>query len=73
MEGIKKWFASSGIWGGIFAVIGSVLTMAGVGAADVADATTQANNIVTNVINIGTAVGALVAIYGRWKASKKIG
>lgn len=64
----KKWYTSKGVWGGIVTVLALALTAFGygIGADDQAA-------LVDYLVSIGGAVGGLLAIYGRVKASKKVG
>lgn len=70
MEGSKNPLSSVAIWGGIIAVASQLLPVlapfAGLAPAD-------GSEVVTHVRTIGGAVGGLMAIYGRWVATKKIG
>jgi hypothetical protein len=68
MEGIKGFLESKAVWGGIVALAGSAL---GIGHYTLS--TADAAQAVELVVSITTAVGSLVAIYGRVVASKKIG
>lgn len=63
----KKWYTSKSIWGGIVTVLALALTAFGygIGADDQAA-------LVDYAVSIGGAVGGLLAIYGRIKASKKV-
>jgi hypothetical protein len=65
---VKSFFESKAVWGGIIGVAASMAGLAhySLSAADTASAADAA-------INIVTAVGSLMAIYGRVVASKKIG
>lgn len=68
MNDVKGFFASKTIWGGIIAGLGAIGSIFGFdfGAADQAAA-------IDAVYNIMTAVGALLAIWGRVTATKTIG
>lgn len=63
----KKWYESKTIWGGIIALLGAAAGAFGYAV----DADTQAS-IVDLVTVAGTALGGLLAIFGRVKASKKV-
>lgn len=63
----KKWYESKTIWGGIIALLAAAAGALGYAL----DADTQAS-IVDLVTVIGTAMGGLIAIVGRVKASKKV-
>ncbi|ERS12540.1 hypothetical protein Q673_02700 [Marinobacter sp. EN3] len=64
----KPWWASKTVWGGLVAVIASILAAFGydIGAAD-------QEAIVGSIVSVVGAVGGLIAVYGRVKASRKIG
>ena len=67
MTASKPWYASKTIWGSLIAMI------AGIGSAfgfDL-DAQTQAG-LVDGVLKIISASGSLLAIYGRFSATKPI-
>lgn len=68
MNDVKNWWQSKAIWGGIVTVLALALTAFGygIGADDQAALTDY-------LVSIGGAVGGLLAIYGRVKASKKVG
>lgn len=65
---VKSWWASTTIWGAIGVIIVAVLSAFG---ADVADGDAAA--IGSGLGSIATGVFALVAIWGRINASKRIG
>lgn len=73
----KAALASSGILGGLLAVVGTIgQVVTGIGGSEVGDVVTQAQGdipqIIEHVSQIVTAVGAIMAIIGRWKADKPI-
>lgn len=68
MEDFKGMFASKTVWGGIVALLAGVLGILGY----TIDATDQVT-LVETATAIASAVGGVIAIYGRVKASKKIG
>lgn len=63
----KGWYQSKAVWGGIVALLAGILGIFGfnVGAEDQAA-------LAETLLAIGSAVGGLLAIYGRVSASKKI-
>lgn len=69
MNDNKPWYASSGVWGGILA--------AGVGLVALITHTTitqaDVSSLAGDLAAIGGAVGGIIAVYGRIKATKKIG
>lgn len=68
MDNIKSFLASKTIWGAVIAVLPAVAGLFGytVTGGDATDAAGHANAIVT-------AIGGLLAIYGRVTATKRIG
>jgi hypothetical protein len=67
MDGIKGFFESKAVWGGIIGLIGSTV---GLGHYTLSPA--DAASAVQAVTSIATGIGSLLAIYGRVVASKKI-
>lgn len=63
----KKWYASKGVWGGIVTVLALALTAFGYGIGP-----DDQVALTDYLVSIGGAVGGLLAIYGRVKASKKV-
>lgn len=68
MELVKSWMNSKGVWGGIVAAAGGLLAL-GHYTLSAQDAATA----VDLLSGVASAVGGLIAIYGRVVASKKIG
>lgn len=68
MEEFKGLFASRTVWGGILALLAGLAGLFGytVTAEDTATLTEL-------LASVGSAVGGIVAIYGRIVASKRIG
>lgn len=64
----EPWYQSRVTWGAIIAVGGGLAGIAGYAV----DAQDQAQ-IVNGIVGITTAVGGLLAWYGRWRAKKPIG
>lgn len=75
MNGTKSALASVGVWGGVIAVITGALGFFGyaLSADDAATAATHAQSIYDAVMAGVTAVGGLLAIWGRLRATKQIG
>jgi len=71
MSGSKKWYLSKTIWGSVAMIIGLSLRWAGYEVSEV-----DLNNIVDLSLSIASSSlelgGALVAIYGRAKATHVI-
>lgn len=67
MEDFKGLFASKTVWGGIIALLAGIAGMFGY-AISPEDATT----VVDLLAGVGSAIGGLIAIYGRIKATKQI-
>lgn len=68
MEDIKGAFASRAVWGGIVAVLAGIAGIFGY----TIDPALQ-GEIATQALGIAAAVGGVIAIWGRLKATKKIG
>lgn len=68
MNGTKSFLTSKGIWGGLAAVAGG-----GFGFAGYALSPSDAVALIGLAQGIVSSVGGLLAIYGRVKASKRIG
>jgi len=68
MEGEKNILASKTFWGGLVAVASGVLPFfIGVGVPETVQSST------TDLLVQGaSAIGGLLAIYGRWTATKKV-
>lgn len=64
----KSAFASRAVWGGIIAILASALGLWGYSISPDDQA-----RIIDIVVSLGGAVGGAMAIYGRIKATKKIG
>lgn len=71
MNDAKSWFQSSGVWGGIIAAVSGVGPIAAkaLGYDISADDVQQ---VIAAASTIGSAIGGLVAIYGRVTATKVI-
>lgn len=68
IENVKPWYQSSGVWGALLAVFSP-------GIAAVAHLTITQGDIVAmadNLAQLGTTVGAVVALIGRIKATHVI-
>jgi hypothetical protein len=68
MTDVKGFFESRTVWGGLIAFLSGVAAVIGYSV------TPEDQNTLVSVITGGTGTfGAVLAIYGRIKASKKIG
>lgn len=63
----KKWWESSGVWGGLATLVGLALQFMGYGV----DIQTTAD-ITAWFVSVGTAVSAGIALWGRISATKKV-
>lgn len=68
MEDKKSLFASKTFWGAILAGGSALLGIFGVEVSE-----GEKNAILEGATAVGAVVGTLVAIWGRFKASKRIG
>lgn len=69
MNGNKQWYESSGVWGGVIVIISPLIVVFFHMTVSSADATQLADAFA----GIGTAVGGILAVYGRVTATKQIG
>ena len=60
MDDMKQWYASKTVWGGLIAILASLMQAAGVEL----DPTIQ-GDMADNAVALAGAIGGLVAIYGR--------
>lgn len=67
MNDSKKWYQSKSVWGGIVALLAVLLGAFGYSIGD-----GDQSALIDSLSVIGGAVGSLVAIYGRVKASKRV-
>ncbi|QDP59291.1 MAG: hypothetical protein Tp136SUR676911_30 [Prokaryotic dsDNA virus sp.] len=67
MKDSKKWYQSKSVWGGIVALLAVLL-----GAFGYSITGDDQSLLIDSLSIIGGAVGSLVAIYGRVKASKRV-
>lgn len=63
-EGVKPWFASKAIWGGIASLIAGVGLILGIDINQV--------ELTEALLAAGSTIGGLVAIVGRYVANKTI-
>lgn len=74
MDASKPWYQSSGVWGGVVAVVAPVAgffgyTVTADDAKAIADGVTQ---LIVAGSGIASIAGGVIAIVGRVRASKKI-
>ena len=67
MEETKKWYMSKSVWGGIIAVAAAVA-----GAFGFTIGADEQNILAESAVAVAGVVGAVLAVVGRVKASKKI-
>jgi hypothetical protein len=74
MEDTKTLLESTTVWGGIVALLSGAAGLLGyqIDATLQSDIITQITGIMTIAASIGSAVGGVIAIWGRIKATKKI-
>lgn len=68
MENSKQWYHSKTMWGALIAMAAALLQIAGFDL----DPATQ-GDLADSIVALSGAVGALVAIYGRLTAEKRLG
>lgn len=68
MDDMKQWYVSKTVWGGLIAILASLMQAAGVEL----DPTIQ-GDMADNAVALAGAIGGLVAIYGRLTAEKRLG
>lgn len=68
MDDMKQWYLSKTMWGALIAMAAALLQVAGF---DI-DPVTQ-GDFADSIVALSGAVGALVAIYGRLTAEKRLG
>ena len=73
MEDTKGWYASRGVWGSVVTVASIAFALIYGTQIDADTQKTLADQIVALVTAIGTLGGSIVALYGRLKATKRIG
>ena len=67
MEDTKKWYMSKSVWGGMIAVAAAVA-----GAFGFSIGAEEQSILAESAVAVAGVVGAVVAVVGRVKASKKI-
>jgi len=72
-NGLKSWLVSKTIWGAVIVLVSTALKTFGVGDIPAAEQAALTDSIMGLVTTVGQFVGAVIAIYGRVKAEKKIG
>ena len=68
MNGTKAWWQSRAVWGGLVAALAGIGGLFGLNL----DETSQ-GMIVDVAVQMATVAGALIAVIGRVRASKRIG
>lgn len=69
MDQTKAWYASTAIWGGVIAVVAPAVAA----IFHVTVSTQDTAQLADALGGLGTAIGGIIAIFGRVKATKKIG
>ena len=67
MEQSKPWYKSKTVWGGIVALLAGIAGIFGYSVGEEAQAT-----VVESLLAVGSAVGGLIAVYGRVTAKDKV-
>jgi hypothetical protein len=75
MYGTKTWYQSTGVWGGVIAVLSPALAWFGYTlTADDAQALSEATTQIALLVGGATsAIGGVISIVGRVRASRRIG
>ena len=68
MEEMKQWYLSKTVWGGLIAILASLLPAMGLELG--ADSQAQ---LADDLVSLAGAIGGLIAIYGRLTAAKRLG
>lgn len=66
-EYAKPWYSSKGVWGGVVTLLAMVL-----GAFGLALSPEESEQLVLAFTAIGGAVGSVLGIYGRMKATERL-
>lgn len=69
----KAWYMSKGVWGGVIAFLGVIATRFFGIQINADDQIIITNYLVTGIGQGAAMIGGLLAIWGRIKATKKIG
>ena len=68
MNGTKKWWESKTLWGSIIAILAAVVQIFGYQITP-----EMQQQLLSQITAVTAGIGGLIAMYGRLKASKKIG
>lgn len=74
MEDQKAWYASTGIWGGLVALIAGLAGLLGytISPADQQALADSIQQMVALATSVGATIGGILAIWGRVRATKTI-
>lgn len=68
MDGIKQWYQSKAVWGGVIAIVASLVQLMGYRISD-----DLQGDLADQAVTLAGVVGGLVAIWGRIAATRGIG
>lgn len=68
MEENKSWWQSKTVWGGIIAFAAGIAGVFGIAVPEAVQ-----GDIAEHVTALASALGGLIAVYGRIKAERKVG
>ncbi len=68
MDGIKQWYQSKAVWGGVIAIIASLVQLMGYHISQ-----DLQGDLADQAVTLAGAIGGLVAIWGRIAATHGIG
>ena len=73
LSGLKSWIVSKTIWGAVIVLVSTGLKAFGIGDIPAIEQAALTDSVMALITTIGQFAGAVIAIYGRVKADKKIG
>lgn len=70
MEDVKNWYQSKTVWASIVAVLATLLNASGLMPYVIGE--TEIDLIVNVILSLVAGISSIVAVYGRFTASKQI-
>jgi len=71
MDNSKPWYLSKTVWGALIVIAATLLRLTGYDVSE-ADLQTIVDPVINVISNTMTAIGAVMALVGRFKANKQI-